>query len=49
MKYTRILKKQFRFKPLVGDEGVEPLAYAFARDHGLKGQTIKNIIKKIVA
>ena len=49
MKYTRISKKQFRFKPRVGDEGVEPLAYAFARDHGLKRQTEKNIIEKIVA
>ena len=48
MKYTRIAKKQFRFKPRVGDEGVEPLAYAFAR-HGLKRQTEKNIIEKIVA
>lgn len=33
----------------VGDEVGEPLAFAFARDHGLKGQTVKNIIKKIVA
>lgn len=47
MKYTRIAKKQFRFKSRVGDEGVESLAYAFARNHGLKRQTEKNIIKRI--